>query len=590
MSLVDRALIGEDRRVVAAERTGEDLFSPAGFARNLGDLGVLALSSGPVPDKPRKAVVTLAIGEKYQEMAAVSCPSMRHYAAAIGADFVMIDSVKLAASSVMFEKWQMYDLLFRYDRIVYFDGDILVSPDCPDLTVIAPRDQVGGFVEDAVEDRSSWMRASQELYGDVGWRKGYLNAGMGVYSWLHRPLFENSGCLDFGDGDQCLYNYRVRSNAFSVFSLPNIFNRMDLCGDDRHGSLVLHYAGKGYPGVNDPKTRLAAKVELMRQDAAVIVNGSVNASRPADDRAPVFLPRFPRIGEGGDALVAARASYQGLGRFSVDDHGRRRPLRDYALLPLMIGDDCPIGDEIMMLPVAREAGMRLYLPRTFAGDLVASLVEDVECVRDLLPDTLVCPVFSILLENADITLGVDNWGTPGLVSRYGGLNATGCVATALGLALREPAPRLRRPAEPTPRRVILFPKGNSPRRSLCPDFVAGLEACLKRAGYEALSGDRRFDSPTLFAEFVASAEYVVAPFTGPMHLAAAMGVKTVALCVGDSPGAYRPLQGNVRVLESDCQRCWLENKRGVERPCGELYSLCQRVHPPRTVLAAMESL
>ena len=76
-----------------------------------------------------------------------------------------------------------------------------------------------------------------------------------------------------------------------------------------------------------------------------------------------------------------------------------------------------------------------------------------------------------------------------------------------------------------------------------------------------------------------------------MHFAAAMGLKTVALPVGDSPWAYRPLQENVKVLASPCDLCWTDGRMDRMRFCkDEVAPLCIRSIKPELVVRALRDL
>jgi len=261
------------------------------------------------------------------------------------------------------------------------------------------------------------------------------------------------------------------------------------------------------------------------------------------------------------------------------------------LVPFIIKHDdhlhVPIGDALMVLPIVLETGLRLFLPRTFSGELIAGLT-DVPLVRELDRNTQVNPTAIKLYGNDEHPLAMRHWGSPELLERFGPLNATLCIAAAMGVTLRNPVPRVRRPAVEIPGRVIIFPNGSVPIRSMHKKFAADIQAALEAEGYDVVSGDKHFDDPNEYACFIASAEYVIAPYTGPMHIAAAMGIKTVAICIGDSPWAYRPLQPNVHILATKCDRCWFD-KTGI-KPCGEDFPQCQKKHSPESILAAMKGL
>jgi lipopolysaccharide biosynthesis glycosyltransferase len=201
----------------------------------------------------------------------VSSPTFVDYAKRCGADYIVIDSQKILMSHLFYEKWQIFDMLFDYDRILYLDSDILVAPDCPNLFSFVQPDDVGAFVEDDFEERTALIFRTQLEHGCLNWFKGYVNAGMGVFSWLHRPLFKkgksrDTSCLT----EQNLLNFRIQLNQMPIHKLPKEFNRMDLAGEDKRlQSFLIHYAGRGHTGkawTGDPVETLKTKIEIMRAD------------------------------------------------------------------------------------------------------------------------------------------------------------------------------------------------------------------------------------------------------------------------------------------------------------------------------------
>jgi hypothetical protein len=198
----------------------------------------------------RLALVTIAIGSRYAEIAAITHPSLAAYAARIGADFRVITDAD-GLPSPHFAKFRgLYDLLAEYDRVIYADTDIIVRPDCPNLFEMVPDSCVGAYNEAWVRDLTGayepWM---------VGWRGAYHNTGVMVMASSHRVLFEPFlGDAQFAPPkgtpewyDQDLINYRLMVNCVPSFSLPLRYNRMGcmdpFLGDHRLSSFIIHYAG-----------------------------------------------------------------------------------------------------------------------------------------------------------------------------------------------------------------------------------------------------------------------------------------------------------------------------------------------------------
>jgi len=268
-SVLDRALAREGRRVVRMrDAEGRDLLAPALAASPIGEASSVEAETGKLPEKPKLAVASLNIGSKYQEMFDISSPTFEAYAKRLGADYLVIDAPKVGMGHVFFEKWQIFETLLDYDRVLYVDGDALIAPDCPDVFALVPPTHFGGFVEDDFSDRMKFIIGTQMNYGEIGWRKGYINAGVYVCSWLHRPLFERRKALELSSfAEQNLMNYRLQLGGFPLMKLPKELNRMDLCGPDRLAQgMIIHYAGLGYTAEIDPAKLLKARVERMRAD------------------------------------------------------------------------------------------------------------------------------------------------------------------------------------------------------------------------------------------------------------------------------------------------------------------------------------
>ena len=74
------------------------------------------------------------------------------------------------------------------------------------------------------------------------------------------------------------------------------------------------------------------------------------------------------------------------------------------------------------------------------------------------------------------------------------------------------------------------------------DWLAGPE--------EDLPGAKRFDDLADLAQFIAGARMYIGNDSGITHLAAAVGVKTMAIFLESDPSVWAPRGGNVRVLRN----------------------------------------
>jgi hypothetical protein len=195
-------------------------------------------------------VLTLAIGDEYQRMAKLTHPAMKRYAERVGAEFLVIDRPAIATTTPHWEKFQIADLLDRYERICYLDTDILVRDDCPSLFDEVPTGQLGMFNEAPFTDRSKELMIDIcRQYGVTlaEWDGKYYNSGVIVASRCHQELFRKPEKEVFSFYEQSYLNMVIAQGAVPMHELHYRFNRMvcmdRVTGEDRHASYVIHYAG-----------------------------------------------------------------------------------------------------------------------------------------------------------------------------------------------------------------------------------------------------------------------------------------------------------------------------------------------------------
>lgn len=238
------------------------------------------VSEDPEPDEDaKKAIVTLAIGDGFKEMLEIAKPFFEKYAQKVNADFIVIDQEKINVMFPNMEKFQIKELLEKYDRIAYFDADILIHPDCPDLFKIVPKDKVG-FVPDSPDakwnnlSRYREIVISQDKLGQIGWGSGYFNSGVMIFSKQHAGLFDNPelrsemGCQY---RDQTLLNYNFQKNKYEPFILDKKFNGMEIVGftsrtenQNKTNAMVMHFAHEG--NVVEQMKKISSLFDLKKEN------------------------------------------------------------------------------------------------------------------------------------------------------------------------------------------------------------------------------------------------------------------------------------------------------------------------------------
>ena len=203
----------------------------------------------------QNAVVTIVHGEAYEKINELTKPSRLAYARRIGAKF---DTMRPAAEwpkdiSFPWFKMNLFQKLDEWDRIIFMDADLIVSPDCPNLFDLVPPTHLGAFEEGKIEGRQGSLLAALHDY-DIKTKRPYLgsyfNSGLMVLSKIHQHLFiwpDNNKTVD-NYYEQSLLNARAFAEYLPVMSLDYKFNRMScmdlLTGEDRHAAHIIHYAGE----------------------------------------------------------------------------------------------------------------------------------------------------------------------------------------------------------------------------------------------------------------------------------------------------------------------------------------------------------
>lgn len=177
-----------------------------------------------------RAVVTLCIGKEYG-LGKLTHPLLADYAKKIGADFIVIDQEKLKLGYLHYEKYQIYDLLERYERIIYLDTDVIVTPECPNLFDIVPPEQFGAFL---VSNHSYFhdgaIKDIQCELGNINWERKYFNSGVMVVSQAHRQVFMvDNDLLQWistkrAFPDQTILNYAVQKLGIEIYDIGYRFN------------------------------------------------------------------------------------------------------------------------------------------------------------------------------------------------------------------------------------------------------------------------------------------------------------------------------------------------------------------------------
>lgn len=246
----------------------------------------------------KTAIITLTIGEQSKKILELTKPSIISYASKISSEFICIDKsiYKEVFNNVYFERYQMYNLLKKYNRILYLDSDIVVSEDCPNLFEIVSESHMGAFIISKYSDFHNFSNQTIKQYcGDFDyWTKEErdkniyqsFNAGVMLFSSHHMESFHknfetakkycglkikntNGNWLD--NGDQAFINYVAQKERFKIQDIGYRFNHTCAVNfkTNRFNSHIIHYAGESH------KLKTTNKINKIQQDLKIMNNSGL---------------------------------------------------------------------------------------------------------------------------------------------------------------------------------------------------------------------------------------------------------------------------------------------------------------------------
>jgi hypothetical protein len=120
----------------------------------------------------KKALVTLAIGKKYELMFNKFCRNLwSQYAEKYEFELVVFtkpldDSAKAQSRSPAWQKCLILSDtdIQKYDQVVWIDSDILINPNSPDLTNNIPQEKIGVVDEYAIPNKDDNRLVRERLY------------------------------------------------------------------------------------------------------------------------------------------------------------------------------------------------------------------------------------------------------------------------------------------------------------------------------------------------------------------------------------------------------------------------------------------
>ena len=208
----------------------------------------------------RNAIVTISVGPMWRALGNITINTMIKYAHRIGADFVNINNQvvhPITKYDIRYEKFQIYDLLGMYDRIMLVDYDAVITKNCPDMFRLVPENKIGIKIAqgsiDVFKDRI------EKQLGKIEWGVHYYNSGLIIVSKLQRELFNYRSAKVLTSGtlaEQNTITYRIYAQRTPVHFLTSKEHYIPRVDKEIENPFVIHWAGGGRGGQEEIQKKI----------------------------------------------------------------------------------------------------------------------------------------------------------------------------------------------------------------------------------------------------------------------------------------------------------------------------------------------
>jgi len=201
-----------------------------------------------------KRLIATRADENVDDFKNLTHPYLKKYAEKCNADFLVLNDKKDLHRHYMI--LQFYDLFDKYDSILSVDTDVIITNRCEDIFEIS-EGKICSIFEDKgtrKEDRRNRIKLVQEKFGDVGWKKNYINTGFALFHKEYRDIFEPKKSeelwMDLGYDDVWL-GYQIHKKGYKIKELSPEYNFMSMFQESwskmsKSEAKVIHYAGQGF--------------------------------------------------------------------------------------------------------------------------------------------------------------------------------------------------------------------------------------------------------------------------------------------------------------------------------------------------------
>lgn len=203
----------------------------------------------------KTAIFTSAVEQEHFNLV---LPSFIEYSKKIKADLIIRQSQHLQNFNIRliatFERYDIYNLLKIYDRVLWLDSDIYITKNAKNIFDIVPDNKLGVYIELNSYEKECVINRMVETMKLTSPVTNYFNSGVILASKQHAELFNMSKANDFfsqshikicENSDQDYLNLMAKENNTEFFSLPSNFNHMIkwLKFDNKNIPDFIHFAG-----------------------------------------------------------------------------------------------------------------------------------------------------------------------------------------------------------------------------------------------------------------------------------------------------------------------------------------------------------
>ena len=185
-----------------------------------------------IPSKRKKRlVITVGVGDEFEEMLKLTGPLMKSYAERCDADFFAL--TQLTQHWPLYEKFRIRQWADAYEQTLFIDGDCLVKPCARDLFRMVPSGSVGIHDDIGLNRDNGWaVRAwdrimlSQKLYRRMRQPMSILNSGVVLVDRSVSFIWEAPRLPLPGvhEDEQVWIQSTIEDRCVSVFRLERAFN------------------------------------------------------------------------------------------------------------------------------------------------------------------------------------------------------------------------------------------------------------------------------------------------------------------------------------------------------------------------------